>query len=82
MYLLMATSQNVDRIIRDFSGTQQYAAAHLFFIDGTLSTLYSCYRHRRRLGAFFGPSEIADYVEGLGCHNRDGRRPDARAVAW
>ena len=35
MYLLMATSQNVDRIIRDFSGTQQYAAAHLFFIDGT-----------------------------------------------
>ena len=36
MYLLMATSQNVDRIIRDFSnGQQQYAAAHLFFVDGT-----------------------------------------------
>lgn len=36
MYLVMPTSQNVDRIIRDFSnGQQQYAAAHLFFIDGT-----------------------------------------------
>lgn len=35
IYLLMPTSQNVDRIIRDFSnGKQQYAAAHLFFIDG------------------------------------------------
>ncbi|KAH9851922.1 Sec1-like protein [Lenzites betulinus] len=35
MYLLMSTSQNVDRIIRDFSnGRQQYAGAHLFFIDG------------------------------------------------
>ncbi|KAI0339658.1 Sec1-like protein [Trametopsis cervina] len=34
MYLLMSTSQNVDRIIRDFSGGQPlYAAAHLFFID-------------------------------------------------
>ncbi|KAJ2987444.1 hypothetical protein NUW54_g9425 [Trametes sanguinea] len=34
MYLLMSTSQNVDRIIRDFSnGHQQYAAAHLFFVD-------------------------------------------------
>jgi syntaxin-binding protein 1 len=31
----MPTSQNVDRIIRDFShGNQQYAAAHLFFIEG------------------------------------------------
>lgn len=36
MYLLMSTSQNVDRVIGDFSnGQQQYAAAHLFFIDGT-----------------------------------------------
>lgn len=35
MYLVMSTSQNVDRIIRDFSdGSQQYAAAHLFFVDG------------------------------------------------
>lgn len=35
IYLLMPTSQNVDRIIKDFSnGTQQYAAAHLFFIEG------------------------------------------------
>ena len=36
MYVLMSTSQNVDRVIRDFSnGHQQYAAAHLFFVDGT-----------------------------------------------
>lgn len=35
MYLLMSTSQNVDRVIRDFSnGNQTYAGAHLFFIDG------------------------------------------------
>ena len=35
MYLLMSTSQNVERIIRDFAnGHQQYAAAHLFFVDG------------------------------------------------
>lgn len=35
VYLLMPTSQNIDRIIRDYSnGKQQYAAAHLFFIDG------------------------------------------------
>lgn len=37
MYLLMPTNQNVDRIIRDFSGnTKQYAAGHLFFIEGKL----------------------------------------------
>lgn len=35
VYIVMPTSQNVDRIINDFSpGRQQYAAAHLFFIDG------------------------------------------------
>jgi syntaxin-binding protein 1 len=35
IYLLMSTTQNVDRIIKDFSnGTRQYAVAHLFFIDG------------------------------------------------
>jgi syntaxin-binding protein 1 len=35
VYMLMPTSANIDRIIRDFSGgQQQYAAAHLFFIDG------------------------------------------------
>jgi hypothetical protein len=34
LYLLMSTSQNIDRIIKDFSGARQYAAAHLFFIDG------------------------------------------------
>ena len=40
MYIVMSTSQNVDRIIRDFSnGQQQYAAAHLFFVDGTCSFL-------------------------------------------
>ncbi|GJE98046.1 Sec1 family protein [Phanerochaete sordida] len=41
VYLLMPTSQNVDRIIRDFSGgRQQYAAAHLFFIDGLPEPLF------------------------------------------
>ncbi|KAF8605962.1 Sec1-like snare protein [Ceratobasidium sp. AG-I] len=35
MYLLMPTSQNVERIIADFAGPRKrYAAAHLFFIDG------------------------------------------------
>jgi Sec1 family len=35
VYLLMPTSHNVDRIIKDFSGeTQQYAAGHVFFIEG------------------------------------------------
>lgn len=35
VYMLMPTSANIDRIIRDFSGgKQQYAAAHLFFVDG------------------------------------------------
>ncbi|KAG6812785.1 hypothetical protein H0H92_000557 [Tricholoma furcatifolium] len=34
IYLLMPTSQNVERIIKDFSSAvKQYAAAHLFFID-------------------------------------------------
>ncbi|KAI0738596.1 Sec1-like protein [Daedaleopsis nitida] len=41
MYLLMSTSQNVDRIIRDFSnGNQQYAAAHLFFVDALPEQLF------------------------------------------
>lgn len=41
MYLLMSTSQNVDRVIRDFSnGNQQYAGAHLFFIDGASLSLH------------------------------------------
>lgn len=36
VYMLMPTTQNVDRIIRDFSdGRQQYLKAHLFFLDGT-----------------------------------------------
>ncbi|KAF8493208.1 Sec1-like protein [Russula emetica] len=41
VYMLMPTSANVDRIIRDFSGgQQQYAAAHLFFIDGLAEELF------------------------------------------
>jgi syntaxin-binding protein 1 len=35
IYLVMPTTQNIDRIIRDFSnGRQQYGGGHLFFIDG------------------------------------------------
>lgn len=34
LYLVMPTTQNVDRIIRDFSNQKQYAAAHLFFLEG------------------------------------------------
>jgi syntaxin-binding protein 1 len=42
VYLLMPTTQNVNRIIKDFSdGRQQYLGAHLFFVDGTLSHLTS-----------------------------------------
>ncbi|EKM50683.1 uncharacterized protein PHACADRAFT_264085, partial [Phanerochaete carnosa HHB-10118-sp] len=41
VYLLMPTSQNVERIIRDFSnGRKQYAAANLFFIDGLAEPLF------------------------------------------
>ncbi|KAH9975721.1 ras opposite [Lactifluus volemus] len=41
VYMLMPTSANVDRIIRDFSaGRQQYAGAHLFFIDGLAEELF------------------------------------------
>lgn len=41
VYMLMPTSANIDRIIRDFSGgKQQYAAAHLFFIDGLADELF------------------------------------------
>jgi len=40
VYMLMPTSANIDRIIRDFSGgKQQYAAAHLFFVDGPSTRL-------------------------------------------
>ena len=34
VYLLMPTTENIGRIIRDFEGRQQYAAAHIFFIEG------------------------------------------------
>lgn len=36
VYLLMPTTENIGRIIRDFEGRQQYAAAHIFFIEGVL----------------------------------------------
>lgn len=35
LYLIMPTTQNVDRIIKDFSNQKQYAAAHLFFVEGS-----------------------------------------------
>ncbi|KDQ61398.1 hypothetical protein JAAARDRAFT_30828 [Jaapia argillacea MUCL 33604] len=41
VYILMSTSQNIDRIIKDYSdGKQQYAVAHLFFIDGLAEHLF------------------------------------------
>ncbi|KAG2157814.1 Sec1-like protein [Suillus bovinus] len=41
IYLLMPTTQNVNRIIKDFSdGRQQYLGAHLFFVDGLSESLF------------------------------------------
>ncbi|KAL4061887.1 Sec1-like protein [Scleroderma citrinum] len=41
VYMLMPTTQNIDRIIRDFSdGRQQYLKAHLFFLDGLSELLF------------------------------------------
>lgn len=41
VYLLMPTGQNVDRVIKDFSNTnRQYAAGHLFFIEGLDEPLF------------------------------------------
>lgn len=37
LYLVMPTTQNVERIIKDFTNRKQYAAAHLFFIEGKSS---------------------------------------------
>jgi len=37
IYMLMPTTQNVDRIIKDFENVKQYAEAHLFFIEGECS---------------------------------------------
>lgn len=37
MYLLMPTTQNIDRIIRDFTDKQTYAGAWLHFTDSTYS---------------------------------------------
>ncbi|KAL1762832.1 Sec1-like protein [Schizophyllum commune] len=37
IYLLMPTTQNVDRLMKDFAGNvPQYAGAHLFFLDRAL----------------------------------------------
>ncbi|ESK97828.1 snare binding protein sec1 [Moniliophthora roreri MCA 2997] len=56
LYLLMPTSQNVDRIIRDFGGEgPQYAGAHLFFIEGLSEPLF------QRLTA----SSAEPYLRGL-----------------
>ncbi|KAG6866598.1 hypothetical protein C0991_002088 [Blastosporella zonata] len=42
MYLLMPTTQNVDRIIKDFSSpVKQYAGAHLFFTEGLDEHLFT-----------------------------------------
>ncbi|KIM44588.1 hypothetical protein M413DRAFT_442556 [Hebeloma cylindrosporum] len=40
MYLLMPTTQNVERIIKDFSNHKQYAGAHLFFTEGLPEHLF------------------------------------------
>ncbi|KAF4610678.1 hypothetical protein D9613_006936 [Agrocybe pediades] len=40
IYMLMPTTQNVERIIKDFTNHKQYAAAHLFFIEGLAESLF------------------------------------------
>ncbi|KAF6761496.1 ras opposite [Ephemerocybe angulata] len=40
IYMVMPTTPNVDRIIGDFTNRQQYAAAHLFFIEGLSEELF------------------------------------------
>lgn len=41
VYILTPTSANIERIIRDFSGgRQQYAGAHLFFVDALAEELF------------------------------------------
>lgn len=34
--MLMPTTQNIGRVIKDFTNPKQYAAGHLFFIEGEL----------------------------------------------
>ncbi|KAG8871991.1 vacuolar sorting protein VPS33/slp1 [Tulasnella sp. 331] len=42
IYFLMATTQNVDRVIQDFSGTETtYEGAHLFFMDSLPEHLFN-----------------------------------------
>lgn len=43
MYLLMPTTHNVNRIIKDFTNQKQYAGAHLFFIEGDYRLGCNCY---------------------------------------
>ncbi|KAF8202229.1 Sec1-like snare protein [Pholiota molesta] len=40
MYMLMPTTQNVERVIADFTNRKQYAAAHLFFLEGLPEQLF------------------------------------------
>ncbi|KAF9525353.1 Sec1-like snare protein [Crepidotus variabilis] len=40
IYMLMPTSNNVNRVIKDFTNQKQYAAAHLFFIEGLPEHLF------------------------------------------
>jgi len=45
IYLLTPTSQNVDRIIADFTnGRRTYKSAHLYFIDGTSGDPFTAIR--------------------------------------
>ncbi|KAH8832694.1 Sec1-like protein [Flagelloscypha sp. PMI_526] len=40
MYILMSTNQNIDRIVKDFSGNQpRYGKAHVFFLDALADDL-------------------------------------------
>ncbi|KAG8998952.1 vacuolar sorting protein VPS33/slp1 [Tulasnella sp. JGI-2019a] len=42
IYFLMATTQNVDRVVKDFSGTEPtYDGAHLFFMDALPEPLFN-----------------------------------------
>jgi syntaxin-binding protein 1 len=41
IYILMPTTENIGRVIRDFDGKRQYAAAHIFFIEGTDANIVS-----------------------------------------
>ncbi|TRM65537.1 Sec1-like protein [Schizophyllum amplum] len=72
IYLLMPTTQNVDRIMKDFVGnTPQYAGAHLFFLDrvkdlflnlwATESQAYSLQAPELFFSMFSPPPQDKDY---------------------